>query len=275
MNRKKCFALALALMMLVLAGCGGKEDPVQTTQAAQSAPASGSSPELSSFTLVPTTWSSPNGATVTLTAVPMAHDDDDRAAFVVRLEGEEVASVLCDWDGTQYTGSLDLNAADGYCYYVILSDGAGSQTEIPVNTPTDPIDESLIDMASSLESYCNILVDSSSFDGSTLTLEGGTLQVQVPQITNGGETIVCEKALLLLKFNEETIAQEEVTDLVQADLPGRFEKALSGVSFSVPAMEDDQQLKLEAEVTLSNGHVLTAPAGTWYYLDGDLQQAVG
>ena len=40
-------------------------------------------------------------------------------------------------------------------------------------------------------------------------------------------------------------------------------------------LEDDQQVTLEAQITLSNGHVLTAPAGTWYSFDGTLQQAVG
>lgn len=274
MNRKMCFALVLALIMLLCAGCGGKEDPVQTTQAASAAPVSGSAPGLSSFTLETTTWSSPNGATVTLTAVPDAHDDNDRAAFVVRLEGEEVASVLCDWDGTQYTGSLDLNAADGYCYYVVLSNGDGSQTEVAVNTPTDPLDDALINMAASLQSYCNILVDDSSYDGSVLTLKSGTVQVQVPQITNAGEAITCQTVQLLLKFNEETVAQQEVT-LTESEFDGLFEQSLEGVRFDVPDMENDQQLKLEAQATLSNGHVLSAPAGTWYYNEGELLQAVG
>lgn len=271
MNRKKIFVWMLALVLLVCTACGKEDAAAETTQAAAdpNAPLS-----LTSCTLEASTWSSPNGATVKLTATPSRYTEGDRAAFVVRLEGEEISSAICEWDGSQYTASADLNAADGYCYYVILAEADGTQTEVPVNTPTAPTDEALINLQSALQSYCNILVDSSSYSSGTLKLEEGIVQVQVPQITNNGEAITCQKAELLLKYNGETVDQQEVT-LTDSEFPGHFEQSLSGVSFSVPDLEDDQQVTLEAQITLSNGHVLTAPAGTWYSFDGTLQQAVG
>lgn len=271
MSRKKIFVWMLALVLLVCTACGKENAAAETTQAAAdpNAPLS-----LTSYTLEASTWSSPNGATISLTAIPSRHTEGDRAAFVVRLEGEEISSSICEWDGTQYTASADLNAADGYCYYVILAESNGAQTEVAVNTPTAPTDEALINLESALQSYCNILVENSSYSGGTLKLEEGIVQVQVPQITNNGETITCQSAELLLKFNGEIVDQQEVT-LTESEFPGRYEQSLSGVSLSVPAMEDDQQLILEVQATLSNGHVLTAPAGTWYFFDGTLQQAVG
>ena len=40
-------------------------------------------------------------------------------------------------------------------------------------------------------------------------------------------------------------------------------------------MEDDQQLSINLAVTLSNGEVLTANGGTWFYNDGNLMMSVG
>ena len=64
-----------------------------------------------------TAWSSPNGATVNVDAVPNGYAEGQKAEFCVRLEGEEIARVPCEWDGKSYKASADLNAADGYCYY--------------------------------------------------------------------------------------------------------------------------------------------------------------
>lgn len=271
MKRKNMFAIiALALVFtLVFAACGkdGAETTAQTASSDQTL-------DLADWGLTAETWSSPNGATIHLTAIPTFHAEGQSAAFVVRLEGEEAANVVCDWDGTTYTASAELNAADGYCYYVILTAADGTALEIAVNTPTNPTDEALINMASSLESYCNVVVDSSSYADGKLTLTGGTVEVQVPRITNAGEEILCDTAVLVLTYNGEEVAAEELT-LSESEVPGSYETEITGISFNVPEMEDDQQLTLRLDVTLSNAQTLTASGCTWSYMGGELLSAVG
>ena len=105
MNRKKIFVWMLALILLVCTACGKEDAAAETTQAAAdpNAPLS-----LTSYTLEASTWSSPNGATVKLTATPSRHTEGNRAAFVVRLEGEEISSAICEWGTAVNTPPLPI-----------------------------------------------------------------------------------------------------------------------------------------------------------------------
>lgn len=275
MKRKPILVLIALLTVFALAFTACGSDDAKTTEPNQgNIEDTDQTLGLASWSLDATTWSSPNGATVNLTAIPVSYSNGQSAAFVVRLEGEEVENAACDWDGSRYTAFAELNAADGYCYYVILTAADGTQAEVPVNTPTAPIDESLINMESSLNSYCDLTVETSGYDGNKLTITKGQAQVQPPQITNAGQTITCSEAVLVLSFNGEEVATEKLT-MPEADATGRYVLDISGTAFTVPAMEDDQQLSLRLDAVLSNGQLLTAPGGTWFYNGGDLLSAVG
>lgn len=268
--------LALILVFaLALSACGGEAAPETTAAAAPSTevadlPALG----LQEWTLSTSTWSSPNGATVHLTATPYGYVESRSVDFVVRLEGEDVANVPCQWDGTHYTASAELNAADGLCYYVLMQDKDGNSAEIPVNTPSTPTDESLINMETSLKAYCDVMVEESSYADGKLTITTGTATVQAPKITNEGETIICQEAKLILSFNGEDIATTALT-LAESGEPGSYKQDLAGTAFDVPAMEDDQQLILRLDVTLSNGQILSASGNTWFYNAEGLLPVVG
>lgn len=273
MKRKHLFALIALIVVFAMAfsACGKDTKETQPTQESLQA----DQPlGLASWEMSATTWSSPNGATVNLTAVPTRRSDGDNAAFVVRLEGEEIASTACDFDGSRYTASLDLNAADGYCYYVVLSAKDGTRTEVAVNTPTSPTDETLIDMEASLNSYCSIVVTDCSFDGKWLTITNGQVQIQPPRIANGGETVLCSEAVLVLSRNGDIIDSVSLA-LPDPGVNGGYDLQITTSSFQIPEMEDDQQLALRLDVTLTNGQALTAPGGTWFYNDGQLLLAVG
>lgn len=272
MNRKTILVLAalIAAFALVLTGCGSK-DAAETTGAPA---ASDASLGLASWEMSATTWSSPNGATVHVSAVPNSHSDNQYAVFTVRLEGDDVENIPCDWDGTSYTASADLNAADGYCYYVILTTTDGEQAEIAVNTPAAPTDETLINMETALNSFCHLLVESSDSDTEKLTITGGLVQIQPPQIANDGETITCSEAVLVLSYNGEE-ADRKVLTLPEPGTGGIYTINIADIRFDIPAMEEDQQLSLRLDVTLSNGQVLTDANGTWSYIGGDLVSAVG
>lgn len=276
MKRRSLLAVIVLAAMLVsiLAGCGSDDKNTADTLPSVPELTAGQPLALSSSSLTAATWSSPNGATVTLTAVPNGYSQGQSASFIVRLEGEEAANIPCDWDGSVYTASADLNGADGYCYYVLLTAADGTQTEVAINTPTAPTDDALINLASSLESYCNMTVEAATQDGSTLTITTGSVDVQAPRITNNGETITCSKAELVLTFGEEVLGTAQLK-LEEAEIPGSYTANISGISFSIPSMEDDQQLSIRLDVTLSNGQFLTASGGTFYFLNGEMVSSVG
>lgn len=275
MNKKTILVLAalLTVFALMLTGCGAKE--AEETAAAPVETAAAEVPlGLADWTLTASTWSSPNGVTVHLSATPNAHTDDQYAVFSIRLEGDDIENIPCQWDGTSYTASADLNAADGYCYYVVLTTTAGKQAEIAINTPTNPTNEALINMESALNTYCQLLVEGSDADDKKLTLTSGIAQIQLPRITDDGEAITCTEAALVLSFNGEDLDRKVLT-LPEADGNGLYTLNIADTRFDIPAMEDDQQLTLRMEVTLSNGQILSDSNGTWSFIDGRLVSAVG
>lgn len=273
MFRKKSFTLIALLVILsvLFAGCSKDDKKVDD------APASQTGTEilnLSEWDLSASTWSSPNGATVHLVATPAGYVNGQSASFVVRLEGEDVDSVPCEWDGQHYTASVDLNGEDGYCYYVLMTGADGKTAEVPVNIPSSPIDESLINLASSLESSCALVVDSFSYDGSWLTITGGTLNIRPPMLKADGQAVTCTQAVLALTLDGEQAGSAELA-VPDPAADGSYTLSLTDTSFQAPAMEDDQQLSINLAVTLSNGEVLTANGGTWFYNDGNLMMSVG
>ena len=272
--KKMMICLLVLALLLSLAGCG--KDSAETTAAPTAAESLSVEPSLNlvDWKLTASTWSSPNGATVNLTATPNNYAEGQSAAFIVRLEGEEIENIPCQWDGSAYTAAADLNGADGYCYYVLLSDAEGNQTEIPVNTPTAMVDEALINMATALQSYCSLTVVASATEGDKLIVSEGTATIQLPLITDEGSSILCREAKLVLTFNGEEV--DSVTlDVDDAPDAGTYTLSIAGTEFKVPAMEDDQQLELRLDVTLSNDQLLSAAGGSWFYNNGSLMLTVG
>lgn len=277
MKRMSILVLVLVLA-LTLCACGSEKAP-ETTVPATTVPAETKAPTpvvlaLSDWSMSATTWSSPNGATVHISAVPESYAEGLIAAFEVRLNGEDVAVVPCEWDGSVFTASADLNAADGYSYYIVLTAVDGTSEEIAVNTASQPTAEAFVNMETALASYCSVTVEESIFENSKLTLLSGKVQVQAPTITNNNEVITCAKSELVLLFNGETLATETLT-LTETGTAGLFEAQLQNVSFDVPEMEDDQQLDLYLNVTLSNGQMLSSFGGNWFYNDQGLLPVVG
>lgn len=265
-----CLLALILVFALAAAGCGA-DDAGETAAAV---PADPDAPlGLTDWSMSATTWSSPNGATVNLTATPTGYAEGQSAAFCVRLEGDEIENIPCEWDGAAYTAAAELNAADGYCYYVILTAANGTQTEVAVNIPTAPIDETLINLESSLNAYCNLLVEDAKSEGGKLTITAGSAQVQLPRITQA-TAVTCSEASLVLSFNGGDVARETLT-LSAPDAAGICTLDISGASFQIPALEDDQQVDLRLDATLSNGQSLTAPGGSWFYNGGELFLAAG
>ncbi len=275
MKKNRICLLALVLVFsLAVTGCGAEKAEETISPAAVDATETAAALGFVSWKLTASTWSSPNGATVHLSATPYSYVDGDTASFIIRLEGEDVETIPCQWDGKNYTASVDLNAADGYCYYVMQTSADGNSAEIPVNTPNALVDDSLINLQTSLQSYCTLTVSASQQDGGKLTITDGTIKVQLPMISNEGETILCESAVLVLTFDGKEVGSALIGVGAPAD-GGVYDLSIAGTTFDVPDMEDDQRLELRLDVTLSNNQTLTALGGSWLYNDGNLLLAAG
>lgn len=289
MKRKNILALVtlLAVLVMALAGCGSDSDRIAELEAenaelrsqiegltAQLENMGQSVLGLASWELSATSWSSANGASVNLTAIPLNYSEGQSATFSIWLEGAEVENVPCEWNGQAYTAMADLNAADGYCYYVILIAPDGTQTEVDVNTPIHAVDTNLINLESALNSYCNLMVEDAQTQDGKLNITSGYVQVQLPQLTMTGEAVSCTTADIILQFNGEEVGRQTVT-LAPSEAEFCYEASASGVTFDIPSMEDDQQLDLWVEAVLSDGQVLSAPGGSWFYSGGELFLAVG
>ena len=272
--------LLAVVMVLSLAACGKTAEPAATTDqpAAETAPSAESAARALSLTEVSfsvTTWSSPNGATVNLTAVPNEHAKGDSAEFVVRLDADTVASVPCEWKDNAYVASAELNGADGYGYYVIITGKDGSIAEIPVNTPEEPVDEALVNLASYLQSYCTLTLNDAALEGDNLTILSGYALVQAPRITENSDNVACAQASLVLTLDGQEIASVPLT-MAPGETDRSYDSTITDMSFTIPGdLSDGQQLMLRLDAVLTNGQTLTAQGGSWTAQNGVVANAVG
>lgn len=223
------------------------------------------------LTGVPLTQGS--GAEITLRVTPTAYREGQLALLRVLLEGRSVAELYCDWDGTSYTARVDLDAADGYSYHLILSDPEGDVEHLELNSPEKCTDSRLVYLYSSLNAACMLSVFEWHIADEKLILDAGSAEVQLPTLTATGEAALCTGANLVLMLDGMELESRELT------LPQTEENALvmgvNGLEFAMPELEEGSQLELILEVTLSDGQVLSHCGSSWYVFDGELIQAVG
>lgn len=274
-------ALLIIVMVLSFAACGKKAEPTVSSESETAAPTTvsqekaGRELSLTESSLSVTTWSSPNGATVNLTAVPSEHANGDTAEFVVRLDGENIKTVPCEWKSGAYVASADLNGADGYGYYVTLSGKDGSFAEVAVNTPENPTDESLINLASSLMPYCSVTLNDTALEGDSLTILSGYALVQAPRITGDGDNVACAQANLVMTLDGQEIGRIPLV-MAPGEADRSYDATITDLSFTVPEeIGEGQQLVLRLEAELTNGQILTAQGGSWTAQDGIYSSTVG
>lgn len=271
----------VAAMMLCVTGCSGdaqlKEENAQLKAQVEELTARlaayENKPALAEYTLTGSAWSSNNGATVTMTAVPTFHDDSHTAALSVQLNGIEEEFVPCEWNGTAYTATVDLNAANGYGYYFIITAADGSPIRMELNTPNNITDDTLVYMENALSAYANMVMESWEEKDGKLIVNSGFVQVQMPRLT-AGDNSGYAGSQLILKCNGEEVDRKAI-DLPQGEAAGSYESAVSNQQFSLPEIESDAILELWLEVTLSNGQTVNTCACTWTYFDGTLMPSVG
>ena len=215
-----------------------------------------------------------NNAVLSFSAVPAVAPEGQTVSLVVLLNGFEAESVQCaPQDGTYY-GTLTLPAADGYSYYCLITNPDGAQQQIPLITEENSDDRTLIDLSSSLYGYCHLMVEDWSFEGTTLTVNSAYFQARLPMLSQNGSAVTAQKAELVLMHNGQEVSRQALT-LTAGEAEGTFESQISAVTFTTPALEDDHQLDLVLEISLSAGDPLINNSCSWYYIDGGLTMVVG
>ena len=155
-------------------------------------------------------WEGASGATVSLSAVPGSYHEGQTALFSVRLNSFEVASVVCAWNGTSYTAEAELESSDGYGYYVTLIGADGTKEQIALNTPENTVDDTLVNLQSSMAAYGNVIVDNWSGNDNTITLDSGFIQVQLPRIASGSSDAALKEANLVFQLNGVEIQRRKI-----------------------------------------------------------------
>ena len=282
--------LVIAAMMLTVTGCKEKQPPIDPTYVAQLEQDNADlraqiaalnkrveemelNAVLKDSILKAIPRDDGTGALVDVTAYPMAHREGQTAEISVRLNGEEVASTEAIWNGEAYTASFDLDAANGYGYYCVLVEDDGTRKQAVLSNVDNPVYDACVYLETSLNAYCTMYVGNWAQDGETLTINGVTIQVQLPRISKS-ENVGYAGSELVLKLNGEEIQRLGV-ELPEGEAKGSYELIQDSISFKMPEMEDDFALDLVLEVSLTDGNSLTYNSGSWYYNDGELFMVAG
>lgn len=268
--------LLVCLVMTAFTGCGKKTTsaPTEPSTEAAAEPTSVVNEEVSdnmkSLSLSAKVWSSSNGATITLEAVPRAYNQNQAVYFVVHLNGEKVEDIPCTWNGTAFTASADLEASDGYEYECILFEGQGEGESYVLSDAYD----SLIYLETSLAAYCNLYISDFQVIDDVFNVTAGFAHVQLPQLTVDGAKVELVSSELVFMLNGEEIDKQPI-DLPAGEGSGSHEASLSSIRFDMPEMDDDYQLDLMLKANLSDGQELSANGGSWYYNNGELKMSAG
>ena len=95
-----------------------------------------------------------------------------------------------------------------------------------------------------------------------------------PKLTPDGSAVVALKAELVLLHNGEEVSRQELP-LTAGEAEGTIEGTVNAISFTTPKLEDDHQLDLVLEISITGGEPLTNNSCSWYYIDGGLTMVVG
>lgn len=225
---------------------------------------------LSDWELTAAAWADSTGADVTFTAVPTEYQPGMGATLLVMLGDRQAASVPCVWDGTVFRGTANLNAADGYSYFCLLSGPNGVQ-QLSLMGPDSENAGIPVYLHSALSSYCNLLVsDWVEQNGSSLILNGAYAQVQLPQI----QELTIASQELVLRLNGQISVKVPIM-LMPSEVAGSYELIINDLHLPMPELDSTDNLELYLEITLSDGRHLQAFGIGWYLENGKLSASVG
>lgn len=226
---------------------------------------------LKEWNLTATPWTDSTGADVTFTAVPSEYQAGMGATLVVMLGERQTAAVPCVWDGNRFAATVNLNAADGYSYFCMLSGPNGMQ-QLSLMGPDSEKPGIPVFLQSALSSYCNLVVNDWISENNSLILKGAYAQVQLPQIQV--RDLQISSQTLVLRLNGQVSSKVPVA-LIPSEVAGSYEVVITDLQIPMPELKADDVLELHLEVSLSDGRHLQAFGISWYLEDGELASFVG
>ena len=229
--------------------------------------------QAASTNLSATPWADGLGADVTLTLTPAGYTEGDSALFQVYLGQEQAARLVCAWDGTAYTATAQLPAANGYTYTCTLTGADGTEETTTLASPENPVSTELVYLGDALRSYCNLVPEDWSSSDGNLTIGACYIQVQLPQLSVS-DTLSCSQANLILRRGDEVL-QTLTVSLTPGEGSRSYEATAEHVTFALPELTEGDSLDLWLEVALSDGQSLSSCAGSWYFAEGRLELAAG
>ena len=284
---RKFLALILAAILLLFAGCSQPADNTEELEAlrAENEALRSQVEELQRYieeleagsiadwTLTGKPLVQGSGAEVTLSVTPTRYQEGQLVSFRIYLDGQIVADLYCDWDGSAYVGCVELDAADGYSYSLLLTEPSGTQDYRELNSPANPVDPTLVYMYSSLNASCTLNITEWKIGESGLEIQNGSVEIQLPAMTATGEKAKCTGISLVWQLDGQELDRRSVMIPQTEDSTICF--ALTETAFEIPELEEGSQLDLWLEVTLSDGQTLTHSGSSWFFFEGMLIQAVG
>lgn len=222
---------------------------------------------LESWELKPAVWADGTGADITLTAVPANYTEGMSAQLNVCF-GQEVNAVQCQWNGKAFVATASVAAEDGYTYILVL-DGE----ELELASPANPAAYIPVYLQSSLGYNCTLMINGWESDMAKLKLTDAHLQVNLPLLaTDGGAKI--QSTALVMRLGIEEVNRKELT-MKEGEGEGSFELTLQNFNLTLPEMQENDQVDLWLEVTLSDGQVLLSATSSWYLAEGKLTLVAG
>lgn len=211
-------------------------------------------------------------AVVMLSAIPGFWQEDYTAVLSVRLDGEQVVSQACAWDGAALTARLILPLENGYEYWLTAkyADGTQEQVELPNSTARN--------LKSAFTIQCHITHGEGRFSLQKGTLEftGYDIHLSRPSITSGYDVDWVSTELILYhirgsdrqivytddQFSHDYYEQSPPDQIVEFWL---YPKG----PYPLPELVDGDGLELWISAEMSNGIRLMQMVDSWAYLDGE------
>lgn len=215
-------------------------------------------------------------ATIVLSAIPGSWNEEYQASLSVRLEGQQVVSQACHWDGTGLTSRLVLPLENGYEYWFTAEYADGTQEQVEL---TDSIAQNL---EHSFTIQCEVTQGDGYFDlkKGTLELLGYEIHLVRPGMTSGYpiDWAGAELVLYHTRGSSRQIADtytlfdpEDHKDEQSAGTGsqiGEFRSFPNG-PLQIPEVEEGDGFELWVKAEMSNGISLMQLVTSWAYNNGE------
>ena len=195
-------------------------------------------------------------------------DNLSGAVLKILLDGTVIAQADCLPADDGFTATATLTPVNG-CSYVLIR---GSE-ETVLASPDSGSYPALVNLADSLEAYCNLVLGDWIIVDGTLTLDACHLQVQAPLL--GAKPLPDSQDVRVMLKHRGDLLEEVAVTLGPGEGEASFEGTLTGVSMALPALDEGEEIGLWMEAVLSDGQVLSACAGTWTVAGSGYEMAAG